>query len=626
MFITVARTSPMANGNSLINYLKIYKAAIEDDWETAESIFKEENYDLYTYFSYDLETPLHIAVGTNTSHRFVQELVDWIMRLDEPQMLRICNSNGDIALHYAATVGNTQAAKLLINKDPEMAQITNDDGYTPLTLAAKYSQKEMLCYLLGVTKDVVGERGTSPYQGQFGADLLGFTILADFYDVALYLVKKYPDLVMEENNIYTDLVTALQVLAAKPYAFQSGCKLGFWERIICSWIPATEERAVESPDSRSSMLITAQNQINKASYGFNVLFWSVLQNLAPHIKQMHRNKVWYIQTKELVKLMCSTVINKGDKSLAWEVLGSTVSTGVKYGIHELVEECCRQYPLVIKYDVGGLNLFVAAIKERQEKVYNLVYQLSGHKVFTANKFDYMGTALHFAGELAPVHRLNTVTGAALQMQRELQWFKEVEKFIIPSIKGNLNHEWKTPKMVFTIEHRELHKEAQQWMKDTSSSATVVAALIVTIAFAAIFTVPGGNNEKGKPLFSNDAVFILFAISDAIALFSSSTSVMMLLAVLNSRFAEEDFLYSLPKRLALGLISLFISIAATMVTFSATLSLVLHDKVQWVAAPIILLASIPVTLFLLLQYPLLEELVRSTYGRGIFYRQNKLLLH
>lgn len=178
----------MANGNSLINYLKIYKAAIEDDWETAESIFKEENYDLYTYFSYDLETPLHIAVGTNTSHRFVQELVDWIMRLDEPQMLRICNSNGDIALHYAATVGNTQAAKLLINKDPEMAQITNDDGYTPLTLAAKYSQKEMLCYLLGVTKDVVGERGTSPYQGQFGADLLGFTILADFYGMFVYFI------------------------------------------------------------------------------------------------------------------------------------------------------------------------------------------------------------------------------------------------------------------------------------------------------------------------------------------------------------------------------------------------------------------------------------------------------
>ena len=53
-------------------------------------------------------------------------------------------------------------------------------------------------------------------------------------DVALYLVKNYPDLVTERNTIYSDLVTALQVLAAKPYAFQSGCKLGFWQRIIYS--------------------------------------------------------------------------------------------------------------------------------------------------------------------------------------------------------------------------------------------------------------------------------------------------------------------------------------------------------------------------------------------------------
>lgn len=123
--------------------------------------------------------------------------------------------------------------------------------------------------------------------------------------------------------------------------------------------------------------------------------------------------------------MCSTVINKGEKRIAWDVLGSAVSTGVKYGIHELIEECCHQYPLVIKYNVGGLNLFVAAIKERQETVCNLVYQLSGHKVFTANQHSNIGNALHFAGELAPVHRLNTVTGAALQMQRELQWFQVI---------------------------------------------------------------------------------------------------------------------------------------------------------------------------------------------------------
>ena len=31
--------------------------------------------------------------------------------------------------------------------------------------------------------------------------------------------------------------------------------------------------------------------------------------------------------------------------------------------------------------------------------------------------------LHLAGQLAPIHKLNLVSGAALQMQRELQWFQ-----------------------------------------------------------------------------------------------------------------------------------------------------------------------------------------------------------
>lgn len=31
--------------------------------------------------------------------------------------------------------------------------------------------------------------------------------------------------------------------------------------------------------------------------------------------------------------------------------------------------------------------------------------------------------LHLACKLAPTHRLNCVSGAALQMQREIQWFK-----------------------------------------------------------------------------------------------------------------------------------------------------------------------------------------------------------
>ncbi|KAL1811710.1 hypothetical protein ACET3Z_021775 [Daucus carota] len=625
---TPLNNSPEKNYDHVIKYLPIYKAAIENDWEKATRFFYANKLNLNVRITNFSDTPLSIAVGTNRSQRFVEELVKLIIESGNSVMLRDSDESGNNPLHVAAGVGNTEAARLLVNNDPEMAQIPNSGGHTPLKLAAAHGQKETLCYLLEKTKDVSGEEGISPYQGENGADLLALVISADFYDVALYLVRKYPNLVTEKNKYFDQLDTGLHILAAKPHAFPSGSRLGFWRRLIYSWIPINRKKLLDSSDVSPSEGITNRSQTRKASNGLNVLFWRVLELLyiAPLIKKMHDRKVKHIQVEALVKRMCCTVIDKGDHDIAWRVLGMALSTAVTHGIHELIEECIHQYPGIMWYNIDGFFLFLAAIKERQEKVYNLVHQMSGHKAYAVSDKVNRENALHFAGKLAPPHRLNTVTGAALQMQRELQWFKEVQKAVEPSYRAALNAEKKTPRMVFTSEHKALHKEAQQWMKDTSQSATVVAALIVTVAFAAIFTAPGGTDDNGRPWFLNDGVFILFATSDAIALFSSSTSVLMFLYILNSRYAEDDFLYALPRRLTIGLISLFVSLAATMVAFSATLALLLRDKIQWIAAPVSLLAGIPVLLFWWLQFPLFVELIRSTYGSGIFRKQNNSLLH
>nr|XP_043638283.1 uncharacterized protein LOC122609295 [Erigeron canadensis] len=203
---------------------------------------------------------------------------------------------------------------------------------------------------------------------------------------------------------------------------------------------------------------------------------------------------------------------------------------------------------------------------------------------------------------------------------------EVEKFVKPSHKEDQNGNRKTPRQVFTESHKDLLEKGQQSMKDTASSCTVVAALVVTMAFAAAFTMPGGNQDDGKPLFLNDGTFMLFFVSDAVALFSSVTSVLMFLGILTSRYAEEDFLYALPKRLTIGLLSLFMSLAATMIAFSAVLALMLRDKVTWIAAPLVIATGIPVCLFGLLQFPLLMELVNSTYGRSIFRPENGPMIH
>ncbi|KAJ0008168.1 hypothetical protein Pint_29124 [Pistacia integerrima] len=198
------------------------------------------------------------------------------------------------------------------------------------------------------------------------------------------------------------------------------------------------------------------------------------------------------------------------------------------------------------------------------------------------------------------------------MQRELQWFKAVESYVHPSLQEQRNGHGKTPREVFTKEHEKLVEKGEKWMKDTASSCSVVAALIITVVFAAAFTVPCGNKENGTPIFLHNIAFIVFAISDALALFSSISSVLMFLAILTSRYSEDDFLKSLPKKLMVGLITLFFSIASMMVAFGATFYIVFSHPWKGVIIPIASVSCLPVILFAWLQFPLLVEIFSSTY--------------
>ncbi|BAT80166.1 hypothetical protein VIGAN_02314500 [Vigna angularis var. angularis] len=205
------------------------------------------------------------------------------------------------------------------------------------------------------------------------------------------------------------------------------------------------------------------------------------------------------------------------------------------------------------------------------------------------------------------------------MQRELLWFKEVEKIIQPLLKEMKDSEGRTPQMLFTEEHKGLAKEGEKWLKNTASSCMLVSTLITTVMFAAIFTVPGGNKNNGYPIFMHTTSFKVFAVSDAIGLFSSVVSILMFLSILTSRYAQEDFLVSLPKRLSVGIATLFFSIITMLIAFGATFFIVLGHQLAWIFIPITLVACIPAILFAFLQFPLLVDTISCTYGVGVFSR-------
>ncbi|KAM1953953.1 hypothetical protein EV2_024134 [Malus domestica] len=299
---------------------------------------------------------------------------------------------------------------------------------------------------------------------------------------------------------------------------------------------------------------------------------------------------------------------------------------VQNGIVEVVTSLCKARPELLLIAIeDGNNLLQYAVECRQEKVYSLIYGVRQRNRITNSVSNSFNNILHCAGMLSPLasKKLDRIAGAALQMQRERQWYKEVESIYFQLLgRSGKNKDGMTPPELFTKTHKKLHEEGQKWMKETASSYTVVSALIITIMFAAAFTVPGGNNqETGFPIFLNQKLFMVFIVSDAISLFSSATSVLMFLSILTSRYAEDDFLKSLPTKMIIGLSTLFISIATMMVAFSSTLFIMLWDK-PWITYPIIFLAGVPVILFVWMQIPLLVDIVVSTYGGGIFDRKVK----
>ncbi|PWA39726.1 ankyrin repeat-containing domain, PGG domain protein [Artemisia annua] len=209
----------------------------------------------------------------------------------------------------------------------------------------------------------------------------------------------------------------------------------------------------------------------------------------------------------------------------------------------------RAFSICLRYSVSTIGIAIGWIHtveviNRSEKIFNLLYEMSEHKnIYKTIKDSSGNNLLHLAARLAPANKLNLISGAALQIQRELQWFKEVERFVCPLNRIQKNSDDETPEMVFTREHKDLVIEGENWIKKTAESYTITAALIITIVFAAAITVPGGNNqESGIPIFTNNIAFTVFAISDAISLFTAVTSLLMFLSILTARFAEQDFVH------------------------------------------------------------------------------------
>ena len=191
----------------------------------------------------------------------------------------------------------------------------------------------------------------------------------------------------------------------------------------------------------------------------------------------------------------------------------------------------------------------------------------------------------------------------------------VKKSLAKHLLVHYNNKCQTPKQIFTETHKALVKDGSEWLTKTSESCSVVAALIAAVAFSTAATIPGGvTQDTGKPVLRDEPAFGVFAISSLVALCFSITALVFFLAILTSRFEEKDFVMKLPRKLILGLTSLFTSIAAMLFSFCAGHFFELRDKLKFAAFPIYTATCLPISFFALAQLPLYFDLLRAIFKK------------
>uniref|UniRef100_A0A7N2L5W8 PGG domain-containing protein n=2 Tax=Quercus lobata TaxID=97700 RepID=A0A7N2L5W8_QUELO len=505
------------------------------------------------------ETTLHIAAAAERE-QFVNKLLKWMRdnnRLTaENVSLTARNEIGATALHFAAAVGNVEIAKVMLLRDtngdlPNIAT-TGENPMKPILMAASLGHNKMVGLLYPKTT-MVGNEET---------EIFITCIKNNLYGEALQMLKANSNLARDESNGET----ALHVLARKPSAFVNESQPGVLRRHInIPWLKFKQENSKQSVA--------------------NDLFTECLMAYKGDVEHL-------IETPEIP-----------------QALFDAARVG---NVEFIIKLISFNFDILWTTD-NNKSIFHIAVEERHESIFNLLHELgSVGKIIVERTFENRSNILHLAARLAPQEKLNAISGAALQMQREFLWFKEVEKVVSPEYREMKNNEGDTPYVLFAKNHEELRRDGEKLLTNTAKSSMLVATLIGSIMF------PG---QVADGLNKNPHIYLAFSVSTAISLFGSSMSLIMFVSILTSRYSYEDFLVSLPARLMIGITSLYISIFAMMVAFSTSFWLKNYNHWDAIFVVIGLCACVPI-FDVLLKYHLVFDMVQSTFFR--FRPQHRLL--
>ena len=157
---------------------ELFKTAMRGQWDDVVKIYSENETVHKAKLTSSGDTGLHIAVSDG-NEEVVRKLVGYISaQPDKKEVLQIKNEQGSTPLHIAASMGNVAMCECLAKVDKTLVGARNVDNETPFFLAALYGKKDAFLLL----HQICGSKNGYEYSRRKDGDtILHCAIAGDYF-------------------------------------------------------------------------------------------------------------------------------------------------------------------------------------------------------------------------------------------------------------------------------------------------------------------------------------------------------------------------------------------------------------------------------------------------------------
>lgn len=142
------------------------------------------------------------------------------------------------------------------------------------------------------------------------------------------------------------------------------------------------------------------------------------------MKEIYNLKLQHTRATQILNLACKNLIFVSEDKK--NMIAKALLTAAKLGNAEFFYKVSMANPeliSIVTFPRAKEHPFFNAVAYRQAEIFNLLLGFHFRNVVASMFIENNDNLLHTAAKLAPSSQLNRIPGAALQMQREWQWFK-----------------------------------------------------------------------------------------------------------------------------------------------------------------------------------------------------------